>query len=92
MAIIPPRNIQSILLHEKACPTPIPSIIIENTMMMAEMKGEIPILRIFLIEKSNPSEKSKNMTPISAHVWMFSLSRTDMVRGIWGETIKPATI
>ena len=68
MAIIPPRNIQSILLHEKACPTPIPSIIIENTMMMAEMKGEMPILRIFLIEKSNPSEKSKNMTPISAHV------------------------
>ena len=92
MAIMPPRNIQSILLHEKACPVAIPSIIIEKTMMMAEMKGEMPIFRIFLMEKSNPSEKSRNMTPISAHVWMFPLSITDMVSGIWGDTMKPATM
>ena len=92
MAIMPPRNIQSILLQAKACPVTIPSIIIENTIMMAEMKGETPIFRIFLIEKSNPNEKSRNMTPMSAQVWMFSLSITDMVRGMCGDTMKPATI
>ena len=59
---------------------------------MAEMKGETPIFRIFLIEKSNPNEKSRNMTPMSAHVWMSPLSITDMVRGICGDTMKPATM
>ena len=39
----------------------------EKMMAMAEINGETPIFRIFLNEKSKPSENSRNMTPMSAH-------------------------
>ena len=45
----------------------------------AEIIGEAPIFSIFLNEKSRPNEKSRNITPMSAHRWMFSESATDAV-------------
>ena len=51
----------------------------QNTMAHVAMMGDEPILRIFLNEKSSPSEKSRNITPMSAHVWMSAMSTTDMV-------------
>ena len=64
----------------------------EKMMVRAAMTGAMPILRIFLKEKSSPSEKSRKMTPISAHVCTSALSITDMVYGMWGDTTNPATI
>ena len=92
MASIPPRKMQSILDQWKAWPTQIPNIIIEKMMVIADMMGEAPIFRIFLNEKSRPNENSRNMTPMSAHSWMFSVSATLAVYGMWGETRNPATI
>ena len=68
MASMPPRKMQSILAHPKACPTMMPSIIIQNTMVHVAMIGEAPIFRIFLNEKSSPKENRRNITPMSAHV------------------------
>ena len=48
-------------------------------MVTAEMTGDAPIFRIFLNEKSRPSENSRNITPMSAHRWMFSMSATEAV-------------
>ena len=79
MASIPPRKMQSISLHLKMWPTMLPNIDIEKMMVIVEMMGEAPILRIFLNEKSRPSENRRNMTPMSAHSWMFSRSTTDAV-------------
>ena len=79
MASIPPRNMQSMRPHPKVCPTVMPSAIMRNTMAHVAMMGDEPILRIFLNEKSSPSEKSRNITPMSAHVWMSAMSTTDMV-------------
>ena len=79
IASIPLRKMQSIRLHPKACPTNTPSTIIENIMVMAAITGAMPILIIFLNEKSSPKENNKNITPISAQVWMSALSTTDMV-------------
>ena len=69
---------QFMLLHPKAWPTPIPSIIIEKIMLMAAMTGAMPIFSIFLNEKSSPREKRRKITPMSAHVWMLALSTTDI--------------
>ena len=77
MASIPPRNTQFICVQPKALPTRMPSVIIEKTIETAAITGAMPILRIFLNEKSNPSANSKKSTPMSAHVWIFSLSTTD---------------
>ena len=79
IASIPPRKMQSILLQPKLCPTQIPSIIMENTMTIVAMIGEVPILTIFLKEKSRPRENKVKMTPMSAHVLMSPSSMTDMV-------------
>ncbi len=92
IASMPPRKMQSMWSQPKAWPTPMPSIAMEKTMLMAAMMGAMPIFRIFLNEKSRPSAKSRNITPMSAHVWMSVLSMTDIVRGMWGETTKPATM
>ena len=51
----------------------------EKMMQTVEMMGEMPIFRIFLNEKSSPNEKSRNMTPMSAHRWMLSVSTTEAV-------------
>ena len=80
IATIPPRKIQSISFHPKLCPTMIPKTIILKMIVQAAMMGEAPILRIFLIEKSNPNENNKKMTPISAHVCMSPL--VDNTHGI----------
>ena len=56
------------------------------------MTGAAPILAIFLNEKSSPSENSRNITPMSAHTCTLSLSTTDMVYGMWGDTKNPAMI
>ena len=66
MASIPPRKMQSILLQWKALPTQTPSIDMKKMMVQVEMMGDAPIFRIFLNEKSRPSENSRNITPISA--------------------------
>ena len=92
IASMPPRKIQSIFDHPNRWPTIMPSIDIEKMTVTVEMMGEAPIFRIFLNEKSRPSEKSRNMTPMSAHRWTFSTSATDAVRGMCGDTRKPATM
>ncbi len=92
MASIPPRNMQSIRFQSKACPTTIPSVIIANIMVSVVITGVIPIFIIFLNEKSRPSENSRNITPMSAHVLMSTVSITDMVYGMCGLTMKPAMI
>ena len=79
MASIPPRKIQSMRDHPKPCPTTIPSIDMQKMMETVDMMGEAPIFRIFLNEKSSPSENSRNMTPMSAHRCTFSVSTTDAV-------------
>ena len=79
MANIPPRKIQSILLHPKSCPMQTPSIDIEKMMVIVDITGDAPIFRIFLNEKSKPSENSRNITPMSAHRCTFSTSATDAV-------------
>jgi hypothetical protein len=76
MASIPPRKMQSIFDHPKAWPTQTPNIDIEKMMVIVDMMGEAPIFRIFLKEKSRPSENNRNITPMSAHRWMFSVSAT----------------
>ena len=48
-------------------------------MATVEMTGEAPFFRIFLNEKSRPRENSRNMTPMSAHRWMFDMSATEAV-------------
>ena len=78
MASIPPRKMQSIRLHPNRCPVTMPSIIMQNTIEHVDIMGEAPIFRIFLNEKSSPSEKSRNITPMSAHVLMSDLSTTDI--------------
>ena len=79
MASIPPRKIQSILLHPNRWPTITPSIDIEKIIVQVEMIGEAPIFRIFLNEKSSPSENNRNITPMSDHRWILSESTTDLV-------------
>ena len=91
IASIPPKKMLSILPHPKRCPTATPVNIIQNTMTTVAMTGEKPIFRIFLNEKSKPSEKRRNITPMSAHMWMLSWLATLIVYGMWGETRKPAT-
>ena len=90
MASIPPRNMQFIWLQENSLPTQMPKSIMEKTMVRAAMMGALPILRIFLKEKSRPREKSRNITPMSAHDCMFSLSTARGSSGMWGDTRKPA--
>ena len=79
MASMPPRKMQSMRAHEKAWPTTMPSVIMKKMMVQAAMIGDMPIFRIFLTENSSPNAKSRNVTPMSAHVCMSPLSTTDMV-------------
>ena len=61
-------------------------------MVIDAIIGAIPILTIFLNEKSRPRENKRNITPMSAHSCMFSFATTDMMYGMCGETRNPATI
>ena len=79
MASIPPRKMQSILLQPNACPTQTPSIDIQKMMVQVEMIGDAPMRRIFLKEKSRPSENRVNITPISAQRWTLLISATEVV-------------
>ena len=79
MASMPPRKMQFILFHPKRCPTSMPMVIIQKTMVMVAMTGAAPILRIFLNEKSRPRENRVNITPMSAQVFTSVWSTTDMV-------------
>ena len=63
----------------------------KNIMEHVEIIGEIPVFMIFLNEKSNPNENKRNITPMSPHILMLVLSTTDMIYGMCGLTIKPAT-
>ena len=56
-----------------------PNIDIEKIIVQVEMIGEAPIFRIFLNEKSSPSENRRNITPMSDHKWILSESTTDAV-------------
>ncbi len=76
MASMPPRKMQSMRGQPKACPTRTPSTVMAVIILMVEMMGEAPILSIFLNEKSRPSEKSRNITPMSAQRCMLSMSAT----------------
>ena len=51
----------------------------QKMMQMVEMMGDAPIFRIFLNEKSRPSENSRNITPMSAQRWILSMSTTDEI-------------
>ena len=77
--IIPARKMQSISAQPKKRPAIKPKFPIENTMIRLDIIGEIPILRIFLTENSNPRENNKKITPMSAHVCILALSSTLMV-------------
>ena len=68
IANIPARKMLSIWLHPKECPTVTPISIMQNMIVSEAITGAAPILRIFLNEKSSPREKSRKMTPMSAHV------------------------
>ena len=92
MASIPAKKRASISDHPCVAATITPMFIIEKMMVRAAIMGAIPILSIFLNEKSRPKAKSRNITPMSAQVCIFSSSRTDTVRGILGDTMMPATI
>ena len=91
IASIPPRKMQSMRFHPNECPTMMPSVIMQKIMVHVEMTGDAPIFIIFLNEKSSPSENSRNITPMSAHVPTLELSMTDMVYGMCGLTMNPAT-
>ena len=67
IASIPPRNMQFICVHPNSFPTPTPVSIMEKIMVSAAIIGAEPIFSIFLKEKSRPREKSRNITPMSAH-------------------------
>ena len=67
MASMPPRKMQSIFDQPDRWPTTMPNIDMQKMMVMVEMMGDAPILRIFLKEKSRPSENRRNITPMSAH-------------------------
>lgn len=67
-----------------------PSVIIAKMMVRVVMTGVMPILIIFLNEKSRPKENRRNITPMSAHVFMSVRSITDMVYGMCGLTMNPA--
>ena len=79
IASIPPKKMQSIRSHPKEWPTSIPSPIIQKMMVQAEMTGAIPILSIFLMEKSSPKENNRKITPMSAQVCTLERSITDIV-------------
>ena len=64
----------------------------QKMMVTVEIIGEAPIFRIFLNEKSRPSENSRNITPMSAHSCTLSVSTIDAVYGMCGLTRKPATM
>ena len=68
MASIPPKKIQSMSLHPNAWATQTPNTIIEKMMVDTAMMGDIPILMIFLNEKSSPNENKRNITPMSAQI------------------------
>ena len=63
----------------KAWPTNTPNIAMQKMMLMVVIIGEAPIFRIFLNEKSRPSENNRNITPMSAQRCTFSVSTTDAV-------------
>ena len=79
MAIIPPRNRQSIRFQPKPDPTAIPNRIIQKIMVHAAMMAAPPTLAIFFRLKSSPKAKSRKTTPKSAHVWMLAVSITEGV-------------
>ena len=79
MASMPPKKMQSMRDQPNACPVTMPINIMLNTMQQVAMTGDTPILMIFLKEKSRPSEKSRNITPMSPHIRMLALSTTDMM-------------
>ena len=56
-----------------------PKMIMLKTIDKAAMTGAMPILRIFLNEKSRPKENNRKSTPMSAHVCISCLSSIDMV-------------
>ena len=79
MASIPPRNKQFIPVQPKHLPTKTPVSSMANTMDMAAMTGAMPIFSIFLNENSSPSAKSRNTTPMSAHMCTSERSTTEGV-------------
>ena len=79
IAIMPPRNRQSILLHPKAEPTAMPSMIMQKMTVQAAITAGPPTLTIFLKLNSSPNAKSRKMTPMSAHTFMLALSMTEGV-------------
>ena len=92
MASIPARKCPFMRDQPRAPATMMPMVIMEKMMVMAAMTGANPILRIFLNEKSSPRAKSRNITPICAHVSMFSWSTIENVNEKLGDTMKPAMI
>ena len=68
MEIIPPRKMQSILLHPMSVPTPAPVRIIIVITVTAIVKALPPTVASFLKLKSRPRPNIRNIMPISAHI------------------------
>ena len=67
MDSIPPRNMDSILLHPMASPTRNPSMNIPRHWVIAVIRALLPTLMSFLKLNSSPNANSRNMIPISDH-------------------------
>ena len=73
---IPPRKMEFIVPHPNNCPTRKPMSNILTTSVVAVIKAVEPTFMSFLKLNSSPSAKSKKITPISAHILIFSISPT----------------
>ena len=73
---IPPRKMEFIVPHPNNCPTKYPMSNMLITSVIAVIKAVEPTFMSFLKLNSSPSAKSRNITPISAHILIFSISPT----------------
>lgn len=73
---IPPRKMEFMVPHPNNCPTKYPMSNMLITSVIAVIKAVEPTFMSFLKLNSSPSAKSRNITPISAHILIFSISPT----------------
>ena len=79
MANIPPKKRQSMRFQSNNHPVNIPTIIMQNIMVHADMMADPPTFISFLKLNSRPNAKRRNITPISDQVFILAESTTDGV-------------
>ena len=89
---IPPRNIDSMLLHPIASPTMKPNMNIPTHWVTAVIRALLPTLSSFLKLNSSPRANSRNIIPISDHSLTVAVLVTVGNKPICGPTRKPARI